>query len=55
MENNVDIQIENEYSFILSLKIITSLLENNFITKTEFDKINKLNIESFNPKMSDIY
>lgn len=48
-------QAQNEEKYKISLKMLNALLEQGLITKEEYDEINILNLETFSPKLKDLY
>lgn len=46
--------MENEYYYLLSEKIIKNMLKNNLISNDEYHKIDILNRTSFSPKLAPI-
>ncbi len=47
-------EFQNELSYIVSVKILNKLLDNGFLTKEEYRKIDLLNRKSFKPKLAEI-
>ena len=42
-------QLQNEFSYIMSEKILNEMLDKGLINQLEFDKITALNRETFSP------
>ncbi|MBW8383895.1 MAG: hypothetical protein K0M69_15420 [Youngiibacter sp.] len=47
-------QLQHEYDYFLAQQILESMLKNNLITKSEFNKITMLNRQSFSPALASI-
>ena len=47
-------QFQNELNYSLSVKIIQKMLDKGLITVDEFKKIDRLNMESFRPKLAQL-
>ena len=52
MSNN---QFENEIMYMLSKEILKRMFLRKLITEEEYEKIDKLNIKTFNPEIAQIY
>lgn len=49
-----DRQIQNEFDYYMAQKLLMQLLIKGFITQVEFDKITKLNRQTFAPLLAEI-
>lgn len=47
-------ELEQEYEYLMAQNILKKMLENGLITVDEFNKIMKLNQQSFSPNLVDI-
>ena len=47
-------QLQNEFDYYKSEELLMKLLENNLITKEEFDKVNELNRQKFKPLLAPL-
>ena len=47
-------QLQNEYDYIMSEKILNEMLNKGLINQLEFDKITALNRETFSPFLAKI-
>ena len=47
-------QLQNEFNFNLAAKKLIKLREKEFISQEEFDKINDLNRQKFNPLLGPL-
>ena len=47
-------QLQREYDYFLSEKILKTMLENGLINQGECDKITKLNRQTFSPFLAEI-
>ena len=47
-------QLQREYDYFLSEKILKTMLENGLISRGECDKITKLNRQTFSPFLAEI-
>jgi hypothetical protein len=47
-------QLQNEFSYIMSEKILNEMLDKGLINQLEFDKIIALNRETFSPFLAKI-
>ncbi len=52
MSNN---QFKNEIMYMLSKEILKRMFLRKLITEEEYEKIDKLNIKTFNPEIAQIY
>ena len=47
-------QLQNEFSYYMSEKILNEMLDKGLINQLEFDKITALNRETFSPLLAKI-
>lgn len=47
-------QLQNEFHYYRAKKMLIKLLENNLITKEEFNKINELNRQKYKPLLGPL-
>ncbi|WP_340083774.1 SHOCT domain-containing protein [Siminovitchia sp. FSL H7-0308] len=47
-------QLQNEFDYYYSEGLLMKILENNLITKEEFNKINELNRQKFKPLLGPL-
>ena len=47
-------QLQREYDYVRAQKLLKSLLDEGFISESEFNKITSLNRQSFSPSLGEI-
>lgn len=50
----VAMNIKNEVTYQITIKILSNLLRKNLITKDEFDSFKHNMLEKYNPKISEL-
>lgn len=50
----VDMNIKNEVTYQITIKILSNLFRKNLITKDEFDSFKHKMLEKYNPKLSEL-
>ena len=55
---NIDLEvamnIKNEVTYQITIKILSNLFKKNLITKDEFNKFKHKMLEKYNPKLSEL-
>ena len=50
----VDMNIKNEVTYQITIKILSNLFRKNLVTKDEFNKFKLKMLEKYNPKLSEL-